>query len=254
MGEWQDEEDILLSLKTPELGEFESLGKRAIYNISVKVSNLRSLAGVKVSRWTKFFGMGSSPRGCWRSLYKPPVDKRTGDLQWRIVHRAIATYRYLVHLDPGTGKGCPFCSQTETLYHLFIQCSRLAGLFRHLQSWFQGFGEHFSFCLFIYGPRYSAKKKKVHTLINCQIGSLENKEEPCEGCGVRGRGYDAERAAGSSAQGGVWFLQTDKKDRSLCEHLVCAKCAVFSQRGRFVSKCLIYFLSFFWFEVCMVLL
>ena len=74
-----------------------------------------------------------------------------------------------------------------------------------------------------------------------QISNLENKEEPCEGCGVRGRGSDAERAAGSSAQGGVWFLQTDKKDRSLYEHLVCAKCAVFSQRERFVSKFLIYF-------------
>ena len=68
--QWDDEceEDILLSLKTPELGDFESLGKKAIYHISVKVSNLRSLVGVKVWRWTELFGNGSSPRGCWRSL------------------------------------------------------------------------------------------------------------------------------------------------------------------------------------------
>ena len=139
-----------------------------------------------MSRWTEVFGNGSSPRGCWRSLYKPPVDKRTGDLQWRIVHGAIATYRYLVHLDPGTGDGCPFCSQTETIYHLFIHSSRLARLYRQLKSWFQGLEELFSFCLFIYGPHYSAKKKNVHTLINFMSGSgqisyLENKENACEG-------------------------------------------------------------------------
>lgn len=61
---------------------------------------------------------------------------------------------------------CPFCSQTETLQHLLVQCSRLSGLFSRLQSWFQGLGERFSFCLFIYGPHYSGKNKTVHTLIN----------------------------------------------------------------------------------------
>ena len=64
VGQWQDEEDILLSLKTPELGDFESLEKKAKYHISVKVANLRPLVGVKVSRCTEFFGNGSSPRGC----------------------------------------------------------------------------------------------------------------------------------------------------------------------------------------------
>ncbi|XP_075968244.1 adhesion G-protein coupled receptor G6 [Anarhichas minor] len=127
VGQWEDEEDILLSLKTPQLGDFETLGRKAAYQVSVKVSNLRSLAGVRVSRWTEFFGRGSSPRGCWRSLYKPPADKRTGDLQWRIVHGAIATNRYLVHLDPGSGDSCPFCSQTEIIHHLFVECSRLMG-------------------------------------------------------------------------------------------------------------------------------
>lgn len=170
VGQWKEEEDILLSLKTPQLGEFESLGRKAVYQISVKVSNLRSLEGVRVSTWTGFFGRGSSPGGSWRSLYKPPVDKRTGDLQWRIVHGAIATNRYLVHLDPGSGDGCPFCSQTEMIHHLFVECSRLVRLFSRLQAWYQGLGELFSFRLFIYGPNYSQKNKNVHTLINFLSG------------------------------------------------------------------------------------
>lgn len=140
VGQWQPEENDLLSLETSESTDFETLGKKDIYLLCVKVLNLRSLAGVKVSRWTEFFGMRSSPKGCWRSLYKPPGNKRTGDLQWRIVHGAIATNRYLVHLDPNTGDACPFCSQSETIFHLFVQCPRLEALFRHLQRWFKGFG------------------------------------------------------------------------------------------------------------------
>lgn len=93
----------------------------------------------------EFFGMGSSQRCCWQSLYKPPVDKRTGDYKWRIVHGAIATNRYQVHFNPGTGGSCPYCSQTEIIYHLFIQWSRLVWLFSQLQSWFERLGEHFVF-------------------------------------------------------------------------------------------------------------
>ena len=173
VGQWQSEEDDLLSLKNPESTDLETLGKKDLYLLSVKVLNLRSLAGVKVSRWTEVFGVGSSPRGCWRSLYKPPVNKRTGDLQWRIVHGAIATNRYLVHIDPNTGDGCPFCSQSETVFHLFVQCPRLEALFRHLERWFQVLGEGFSLSLFIFGPRYSPKKKSVHQLMNFVSGTAK---------------------------------------------------------------------------------
>ena len=34
------------------------------------------------------------------SLYKLPVEKRTVDLQWRVVHGAISTNGYRAHLDP----------------------------------------------------------------------------------------------------------------------------------------------------------
>ncbi|KAI2644792.1 Polymeric immunoglobulin receptor [Labeo rohita] len=53
----------------------------------------------KESKWHDFFGSGSSPKGCWRTLYKPPIEKRSGDLQWRIVHGLIATNRYRAHID-----------------------------------------------------------------------------------------------------------------------------------------------------------
>ncbi|KAM3862182.1 RING finger protein 17-like [Diretmus argenteus] len=83
VGEQQERPGLFLSFKTPELGEFESVGKKAAYCTCVKVSHLRSLAGMKESRWTEFFGSDFSPKGCWRSLYKAPIEKRMGDLQWR---------------------------------------------------------------------------------------------------------------------------------------------------------------------------
>lgn len=62
-----------------------------------------SLAGLKESRWTEYFGPGSSLKGSWRCLYKQPIEKRTEDLQWRIVHGAIAMNRYQAHLDTHWG-------------------------------------------------------------------------------------------------------------------------------------------------------
>ena len=72
-------------------------------------------------RGREFFGAGS-----WWYLYKLPIEKRTADLQW--------TNRYRVHLDPELGEGCIFCSQAETLAHLFAQCPHLDILFELLKT------------------------------------------------------------------------------------------------------------------------
>ncbi|KAJ3590726.1 hypothetical protein NHX12_008675, partial [Muraenolepis orangiensis] len=173
VGDWHEGAGQLLTLRTPHLGTFQACGKKETYNLCVKVLNLRSLAGVRELRWAEFLGPDSSPKGSWRCLYKLPVEKRTADLQWRIVHGAIATNRYRAHLDPELGEGCIFCSEVETLEHLFVQCPRLSALFVLLKSWFQGLGEEFSFILFIFGPKYSAKKKGVHTLLNFLSGAAK---------------------------------------------------------------------------------
>ncbi len=124
----------------------------------MKASNGHFLRGVPATKWTEFLGTNSSPRGCWRSLYKRPIDKRTGDLQWRIIHGAIATNRHVVHLDPSVGVGV-ISAQKLKLFLLFVQCSRLNDLFMLLSQWFAGIGEGFSFEIFIYGPKYSASRK-----------------------------------------------------------------------------------------------
>lgn len=50
-------------------------------------------------------------------------------------YRCIATNRHVVHLDPSVSVGCPFCVETESVFHLFMQCTRLMDLFSLLTEW-----------------------------------------------------------------------------------------------------------------------
>ncbi len=111
-------------------------------------------------------------RDRWRVLYKPPIEKRTADLQWRIIHRAIATNRHVAHLNPAVGEECSFFRVEETVEHLFLRCSRLGSLFRLLNVWFRGFGE-FSNEAFIGGLKYKVVDRGKVCLLNYLIGTAK---------------------------------------------------------------------------------
>ncbi|TWW73398.1 Transposon TX1 uncharacterized 149 kDa protein ORF 2 [Takifugu flavidus] len=66
-----------------------AIDKKTIYNNCVRVLNRRGLSNRNTSVWADRLG-GDGARPCWRVLYKPPLKKRTGDLQWRILHGAVA--------------------------------------------------------------------------------------------------------------------------------------------------------------------
>lgn len=91
VGQWQDEDDILLSLKTPELGD------------------------------------------------------------------------HVMHFNSSTRDNCTFCSGTETIYHLFVQNSRLTQPVQTAAVMVSGLGEQFSLCLFISG-HITLPTKGLYTL------------------------------------------------------------------------------------------
>ncbi|KAI4872000.1 hypothetical protein NFI96_008836 [Prochilodus magdalenae] len=132
---WEEGRGKLLSLEIPILGGFSGLSKRALYCVCTKTLNFQALKDLHVTKWAEVLGSGSSPKGSWRSLYKRPIEKRMGDLQWRLVHGILATNRHVARLDPLVGEGCPFCGVTETVFHLFLQCPRLCLLLRAVQNW-----------------------------------------------------------------------------------------------------------------------
>ncbi len=123
--DWLEDDKKLLSMDTPELNIFSILSRQTLYRACVKTINYQHLKNVRDSKWTMMFESGSSPKGSWWSLYKRPIEKRVGDLQWRIVHGILATNRHKVLLKVSDDEGCPFCQVPETVYHLFIECTRL---------------------------------------------------------------------------------------------------------------------------------
>ncbi|KAL1247288.1 hypothetical protein QQF64_022664 [Cirrhinus molitorella] len=102
----------VLSFEYPELSNFQSIKKKELYITSVKVTHQTVLRRVKTWRWSDVFG--TNFKACWRSVYKLPIEKRTADLQWRLMYGAIATNRHVAHLNPAVGKECVFCGIEET--------------------------------------------------------------------------------------------------------------------------------------------
>lgn len=165
--------DSILNLQTPQLEYLDCASKKALYHTAVKVIHQRSLKRQKASRWLELLGPDFLVRDRWRTLYKLPVEKRTGDLQWRIIHGAIATDRHVAHLNPAVGGQCRFCGEGEDLEHLFLKCNRLNDLFELLVTWFQGFAEEFSDKIFIGGLKYRFLLRRRVCLLNYLIGTAK---------------------------------------------------------------------------------
>lgn len=170
---WQEGQGTLLSLDLPTLGLFSGLHKRALYLACVKTVNFRCLKDVQETKWADFVGADSSPRQSWRSLYKRPIEKRVGDLQWRLVHGILSTNRHLARIDPSVSDRCPFCGVSETLFHVFCQCSRLGPLSVLLKDWGIRFLGKFDIGCFIYGPKYSVANKNKVIILNFLYGAAK---------------------------------------------------------------------------------
>lgn len=65
----------------------------------------------------------------WRALYKSPLTKKCGDLQWRILHGAGAVNSFICVLNPDVSYECPFCAVRESVFHMFMHCVRSKPLF-----------------------------------------------------------------------------------------------------------------------------
>ncbi|TWW77432.1 Transposon TX1 uncharacterized 149 kDa protein ORF 2 [Takifugu flavidus] len=96
-----------------------AVDKKTLYNDCVRVLNRRGLSNRSTSIWADRLG-GDGARPCWRVLYKPPLKKRTGDLQWRILHGAVALNALLSRMNTAVSDQCPFCSGRETVFHAYI--------------------------------------------------------------------------------------------------------------------------------------
>ncbi|KAL2078927.1 hypothetical protein ACEWY4_024671 [Coilia grayii] len=162
----------LCPVKVVFLGSEAATGK-SLYKMCVITLNKRSLDKRVDTPWREVLQIDNNFKPQWRALYKSPLTKKVGDLQWRILHGAIAVNAFISVLNPGVDEGCPFCSLRETVFHVFLHCSRLRPLFGLMSTLFVQFNESFSLETFILGFKYVQKYRFKCQLLNFLLGQAK---------------------------------------------------------------------------------
>ena len=76
----------------------------------VQVLKKDKLSGRTDTALRAHLGLNDEVRPAWRALYKPPITKRVGDLQQRILHGIVAVNVLVSVINPNVSEKCPFCS------------------------------------------------------------------------------------------------------------------------------------------------
>ncbi len=101
-----------------------------------------------------------------------PVSKRCGDLQWRVLHCAIASNSLVSKFNESVLL-CPFCNAHDTVFHMFFECSRLGSLFAILERLIIKLGFSYNKILFISGYLYRRSCQQQCVLANFFIGQVK---------------------------------------------------------------------------------
>ncbi len=163
----------LLDLKGLEDLSLQDVQSKVLYKCIVKVLNKATLKERSDTVWREKLGLDDKVKSVWMVLYKPPIEKRTGDIQWRVLHGAVAVNAFVSVINSNISSDCPFCKTRETIVHCFLECSRLCDLFCFLDVLFVKFGESFSSEIFILGPKYSVVQRIKSQLLNFLIGQAK---------------------------------------------------------------------------------
>ena len=163
----------LLVLGDCDRMHLDSVTGKVVYKNLVKVANRATLKGRTDTVWRDKLGIDDKTKPVWRVFYKSPLTKRTGDLQWRILHGAIAVNAIVSVMNPTICDTCPFCTERETIYHCFMECNRLSSLFCLLSHLLFSFGIVFTKQGFILGFFYNQKHRTKCELINFIVGQAK---------------------------------------------------------------------------------
>ena len=126
----------------------DTKGSRALYDIFL---NNITLTPKAENRWELLLNLGYDLN--WKNIYQN-IFNFTNDtkhiwFQYRIVHRILATNKYLHTIKINNDPLCSFCSiDVETTDHLFFECDTiLRQLWLNIQEWIKlKTNENFSLC------------------------------------------------------------------------------------------------------------
>lgn len=164
---------ILLNLDGLQDLLLKEVNGKVIYKCFVKILYKSTLCDKSDNVWREKFDIGNEVKPFWRVLYKPPLMKKSGDLQWRILKGAVAVNAFVSIINCDVNEGCVFCGLRETIFHCFLECIRLKPLFVLLKQLFLGFEESFTPKAFIYGAGYTRNQRFKWQLINFMVGQAK---------------------------------------------------------------------------------
>ncbi len=75
--------------------DFQDAGKRDLYQICVKIDYFEYIKDRGDTKWRGFLTVPAELSPSWRLFYKGPLPKRSGDLQWRLLHCALPTNSHI---------------------------------------------------------------------------------------------------------------------------------------------------------------
>lgn len=152
---------------------FKAVEKRTLYNLIVKCLHFNVLKDRPDTKWRAHLSSSQVAPPAWRTLYKGPLPKRSGDLQWRVLHCALATKVFVAKLRPDKSSVCGVCNVPDNVFHMFCDCVKLHALFTLLDKLCSRFGLRFSKEVFIFGVKYSKKMGLMCTVVNFLMGQAK---------------------------------------------------------------------------------
>ena len=86
----------------------------------VKCLNKNELHERVDTSWRSHLHLGGDVKPARRGL----LTKRVADLQWRLLHGAVAVSAFLIVINRGVSDVCPLCPHKDIVFHCFSECVR----------------------------------------------------------------------------------------------------------------------------------
>jgi len=165
--------NLLLSFKGLQGLPFSVVNKQNLYNVCVKSFFAGQLRERGDTKWRSHLSLTENKSPSWRLLYKNPLPKRSGDLQWRILHCALPTKVFLFKCEYSDSSFCNLCNEPDTVFHVFCECCKLSPLLSVLDRILSSLGIIFSKTVFIFGCKYSRNMWEIGTFSNFLFGQAK---------------------------------------------------------------------------------
>ena len=117
------------------LHKLGNLDSKKLYNIIIDNMNVYSKAKVK---FCKEFYIDNN-KDTWAMIYTLPhrclYNNEIKEMQFKILHRYVATNKLLYDMKKVTSQSCTFCNiHQENIRHLFFECTKLKSVWHFVES------------------------------------------------------------------------------------------------------------------------